>query len=338
VKKNKLIVRAFARIHFCLVNLSSHGQRINGGAGMMVSPFAIEVEIAESDQLVVEPESLLNEVLFVCSRLSAKQQFRISVNLRGNMKWHYGMGLHTQLRLSIGLAISLLQSIPIQHSSFSQKLSRGGTSGVGSLGFWHGGVIFDGGHERELEEEFLPSSAIADPKLAPLVYSRRSMTFVPVIAQARGWNLVYGKLENELFSLLTPIPSEEANECAKIVYENLQSAVIDSNFDSFCESIESIQTVGFKQREINFRQENAKHFQQLMRASGLHGIGMSSWGPTWYGFANTIDNAAHAVRFLLKNSAVESAWIADFAPGAQIECSDGSTFSALSATSSVLGL
>jgi beta-ribofuranosylaminobenzene 5'-phosphate synthase len=333
--QSRVLVKAFARLHFSLVNLSTSGHRVNGGAGAMIDPPFFEVEITPSLNLEVEPATFFAEASDIILRLKARSQMRLRVTCHSHMKWHYGLGFHTQMRLAIATAIALSQGITIDPDALASQLARGGTSGIGALGFWHGGLLFDGGRERtEVSESLLPSAAISKPKSSPLLHWRRSLPFIPVVAQARNWDLVYGAAERSLFERLTPIPPSEANECARIVFQDMQSAVVAADFDTFCASIIELGKTGFKRRERQFRGVEAIEIDRILTSAGLRGVGMSSWGPTWFGFTTEPMAAQRAVATLLNSGRFEGAWVASFAPGAQVNFGNGPVQSVLSASTS----
>ena len=322
-------VRAHGRLHFALVNLSPTGARINGGAGAMISPPAIQVCINQSAQLLVTPDNWTAEVLLVRQRLGIGSPANVMITLDQRMRWHVGLGFHTQLRLAIAAAFSFAFSLKIDPLDLPRVLSRGGTSGIGALGFWHGGIVFDGGKQRSSSRvAFEPSSVSACSDLAPLLFHRASLPFYPVVALGRGWDLVYGDVERRLFAELTPIPTHEAAECARTVYMDLQSAVAMADYDAFCEAISGLSLIGFKRREIAYRGDNAAQLLQLMTRSGLRGCGMSSWGPTCFGFARERAMASQAANLLRKSPSVEEAWVCEFAPGSTVSLDGGPELSA----------
>lgn len=323
-------IRAFGRLHFGLVNLSLYGERINGGAGAMISPPAIEVYVNPDSGDDVVPAEWINEVMFIRRQLEIHSPTEVHIKFDDRMRWHIGLGFHTQLRLAIAAAFAFAYSLPIDPYKLSQLMSRGGTSGIGVHGFWHGGLLFDGGRTRPIGKlGFSPSSSSIANETAPLLFHRASLPFFPVIALGKGWPLIFGDTERQLFSELTPIPNDEAANCARAVYMDLQAAAAEANYQAFCEAITALTRIGFKKREISYRGTLVSNLMGLMQHIGLDGVSMSSWGPTCFGFTRDPDMARHAADRLKREQIVEDAWTCEFAPGASVECANNLEISAL---------
>jgi beta-ribofuranosylaminobenzene 5'-phosphate synthase len=62
-------------------------------------------------------------------------------------------------------------------------------------------------------------------------------------------------------------------------------AVVEHDIESFGRSINHIQTVGFKRRELEL-QPFCAQLAQFMRENGAVGAGMSSFGPVVYGITD----------------------------------------------------
>jgi len=86
-------------------------------------------------------------------------------------------------------------------------------------------------------------------------------------------------------------------------------AVVEQDIESFGNSIDRVQTVGFKRRELEL-QPFCAGLVEFMRENGALGAGMSSFGPAVYGITDskrlqvavqryvrkTIGGEVHAVR------------------------------------------
>lgn len=302
----------------------------------MVRQSRIQVELQKCGHAVSASDALGSEIRFLAERLGVPINVRATVIADPMMKWHYGVGYHTQLRLSLATALAMLYHLRVGPRYLTDVALRGGTSGIGIHGFWHGGVLFDGGRRRTGSEVLSPSSAVTAPASTPLLFSRPTLPFAMVVAQAKGWNLVYGEQERALFAGLTPIPEAEASHCARLVYQDLMSSVAEADFDAFCEAVDDIQACGFKSRELRFRGDAAMSVATALRGVGLRGVGMSSWGPTWFGFAENRDSAMQAIAKLRGCELLESVCFGEAAPSAQVQLDDQPAVAALSAVASDL--
>lgn len=295
----------------------------------MISPPALKVVVDPATHTTVVPNEWLAEVTLIKSRLGIDLPVHVHVTIDPKLRWHVGLGFHTQIRLAIAAALAFAFAVPIEPLSLASVLSRGGTSGIGALGFWYGGLLFDGGKKRLSNDQlFVPSSSASPSEPTPLVFHRANLPFFPVVAVGRNWDLISGEVERRLFAEFTPIPADEASECARVVYMDLQAAVATSDFEAFCASIQCLSTVGFKKCEIAYRGHLATALMERMTRAGLQGVGMSSWGPACFGFTQDSEMAATAVAALLRDPAVEDAWVGNFAPGAQVQLADGKESSA----------
>ena len=62
-------------------------------------------------------------------------------------------------------------------------------------------------------------------------------------------------------------------------------AIVEKDIENFGEAIDHIQKLGFKKREVEIQDPLIKRIMSLMKKNGIHGAGMSSFGPAVYGFA-----------------------------------------------------
>ncbi|WAT27706.1 beta-ribofuranosylaminobenzene 5'-phosphate synthase family protein [Pseudomonas sp. GXZC] len=323
-------VNAFGRLHFGLVNLSEVGEYMNGGAGAMISPPVFSVTASNSSKFIVSPIQYEEEVRDLCRCLNVTSGLNVRVDLDARMCQHVGLGFHTQLRLAIATAILFALDLNIDTVSLSKTVMRGGTSGIGSLGFWFGGLIFDRGRKRTaIDNLFLPSSMTKDYDISPLVYHKNKLPFCLVIVKPAFWENIYGEKEKDLFEKLTPIPESEAHKCSALIFGDLKQAVDREDFNGFCQTLDGMSFAGFKKREIAYRGERLAEIFELMRKSGLSGVGMSSWGPICFGFILNQEDAESVAQRLKCHTLIEDAWVAEFATGATVQIDNGDVVSVL---------
>ncbi|MBC3302497.1 hypothetical protein H0Z09_15320 [Pseudomonas sp. SWRI18] len=321
-------VNAFGRLHFGLVNLSEVGEYINGGAGAMISPPVFSVTASSSSKFIVFPIRYEGEVRDLCRCLNITSGLNVRIDLDVRMCQHVGLGFHTQLRLAIATAILFALDLSIDTVSLSKTVMRGGTSGIGSLGFWFGGLLFDRGRKRTaVDDLFLPSSMTKDYDVSPLAYHKNKLPFCLVIVKPAFWEKIYGEKEKDLFEKLTPIPESETHKCRALIFGDLKQAVVREDFNGFCQALDGISFVGFKKREIAYRGERLTEIFELMRKSGLSGVGMSSWGPICFGFILNQEDAENVALRLNCHTLIEDAWVAEFATGATVQIDNGNVVS-----------
>jgi beta-ribofuranosylaminobenzene 5'-phosphate synthase len=74
-------------------------------------------------------------------------------------------------------------------------------------------------------------------------------------------------------------------------------AVVEQDIESFGHSIDRVQTLGFKRRELEL-QPFCAGLVQFMRENGALGAGMSSFGPAVYGITESKGLQAAVQRYL----------------------------------------
>lgn len=296
VAKDVLCVRAPARVHFGLLDMGASGNRIDGGFGLMLDGPATEVTIREAHKRVGSPEDYsLSEIE---KSLKIELPRKVNVSIESSIVPHTGLGRGTQVRLAIGAGLLAAANRKVRPEHLATALGRSGTSGIGSWGFWTGGYVIDGGHDRRKKSIFEPSSAVGAPHMPPLVRTGK-FPWHCVIGTAANLEKIYGEQERALFKLHTPVPDTETNECYRILYGHIIPSLIENDFEEFCLGVKLYQSRGFKMREIACQGDQAGKAFKDFAAAGLRGVSMSSWGPTFIGFAASYQVARSAERTLM---------------------------------------
>ncbi|MEA3282736.1 MAG: beta-ribofuranosylaminobenzene 5'-phosphate synthase family protein [Euryarchaeota archaeon] len=100
--------------------------------------------------------------------------------------------------------------------------------------------------------------------------------------------------EVDIFEEECPIPLSEVRELSHIILMGTLPGVVESDIEAFGDSINRIQGVGFKRREIALQTPEIVQILELIRES-TYGAGMSSFGPVVYGITDSKRGAADAV-------------------------------------------
>lgn len=295
--KHIVQVHTPSRLHFGLVNTSAGGARIDGGAGLMIERPSITVTIQRAASLSVLPARMYDDVRVCMRALGVGDDLRFRVEISDDIPDHCGLGWRTQLRLAIGCALAAMLDVAVDQSTLPGLLGRGGTSGLGSWGFWSGGFLVDGGHSRSSKSRSVPSSAVKSPELPPLRF-QADFPWRVVVALHDDDRLVFGETEKELFRQHTPTPYEESVELEGLVYEAMVKAVSTEDFIAFTETMDRASLLGFNRVESAFRGSAFGDCVTALREAGLSGVSMSSWGPTYFGFAPDLAVADTALRAL----------------------------------------
>jgi len=293
----KVIVETPSRLHLTLIDLNGIDGRVDGGIGITLSKPTFLLEAKISDELQVfglkeRPEDHLidqkNHILTAAKRMLDYLGVKTSVEFRVREDYplHVGLGSGTQMSIATGKAVAELFDKEINAKDIAKIVGRGGTSGIGTASFASGGFILDGGHsfgEMGDKKDYVPSSiSVASPP--------------PVIARydfPEEWNILavipdidrklYGREEVDVFKNFCPIDLSEVRELSHIILLKMIPSIIERDIYSFGESINRIQTIGFKKIEWELQPEILKELTDLVTDLGAEGAGLSSFGPTVYG-------------------------------------------------------
>lgn len=331
---SKIEVMAPSRLHFGLIDLSLKGYRIDGGVGLALKSPNLKVTIHKAEESVNDSMKVLLQECAAAVGADITNEW--SVTLEGDLRRHVGLGSGTQLRLALAAAALACVESTRPLTEVAPALGRAGTSGIGSWGFWLGGVLADGGHDRSTKGQAAPSSATRPRRMPPLMH-RGSFPWITVVAIARGLKSVFGDVEKTLFQELTPVPKQETAAVYALTYGQLLPAAYEKDFNSFCSALEDYQALGFKSREIAFQGDAAVGAMETMRRAGLSGVGMSSWGPAFFGFTTSHGLARSIAEQLADSSQFEAAWTSEAsASGAEMSIDDGPWLPARSVVASDL--
>ena len=268
-------IKTGSRLHFGLIDLSSVSERVDGGVGLGITSPGVTIEAEKSSYLNVRgpmKEKVKNAAEAVISHYDVQP---VSITVEEAIPQHRGLGSGTQTALAAGFAVAKLNDLDLSTSKVAEIVGRGGTSGIGTAVFDHGGFILDGGHDLNDKGGFLPSAA-------------SSVSPPPVISRTEfpDWNIkilipdstgAHGSNEISVFDTECPIPVSEVRELSHTILMQLLPSVAESNFDLFRRSIKKIQQVGFKKRELQRQPDSLSIIEEVQKRG--YAAGMSSLGP-----------------------------------------------------------
>lgn len=289
-----LRIRTNSRLAFGLLDLNGEIGRIEGGLGLALESPCVELHARRADGLAVSgvepvPESTRRKFEAMHAVFAERHGTGgIEVRIEKTIPTHRGLGSSTQLALAFGQALNLLYELELSAYEVSVIAKRGGTSGIGCAAFEMGGFLADGGHRFGCaggKTVFAPSSASTDFAPAPILFQAQlPRAWSVVLATPAAGRQTHGDEERELFSTLCPIPAVEAAQAARIAFLKILPAVVESDLEGFGEGLEAMQRYGLKRLQIDRQTEAVRLTMGEMRRLGLRGVGMSSWGPTLFGF------------------------------------------------------
>jgi beta-ribofuranosylaminobenzene 5'-phosphate synthase len=273
-----------SRLHITLIDLNGSLGRIDGGVGLTLDFPSVKIKAREDAQLAVSGNTAFeNRIRRAASAIMAQHDVGgVAIEVVDEFPAHVGLGSGTQVALAVGTAISELYDLRLTPTAIAQLTGRGGTSGIGVAAYERGGFIIDGGHKGKTA--FLPSSASGKYAPAPMIvhHDFPDWTIVLAIPNLQGAS---DRREVDIFKQKCPLPLTEIQELCHVILMEMLPAVVERDIESFGRSIDRVQMLGFKRRELELQPFCAR-LVQFMRDNGALGAGMSSFGPAVYGIAD----------------------------------------------------
>lgn len=310
-----MIIETPSRLHLALIDLNGSIGRIDGGVGLTIEKpgFILKTEVHDKNIEINFENNDIGQVLMNEYREkienSAKRIIE-SLKIHSGFKFlvkeaypaHSGLGSGTQISLAVGKSILQLKGMDMPAYKIAKIVKRGGTSGIGVRAFDLGGFIIDGGHRVEDKPDFLPSSASNAPP-APLITRYdfpedwKIIIAIPNVPAGAS-----GPKEVNIFQKYCPIPLAEVQKLSHILLMKMMPAVVEGDISSFGDSINQIQTMGFKKIELKLQHPLINILIENMRSAGALGVGMSSFGPAVYAIT---DNNLKEISGVAKNAMKE---------------------------------
>jgi len=202
---------------------------------------------------------------------------------------HIGLGSKTSLLLSFISAVDQLKELNLSSLQIQRISGRGGASGIGINLFFNGGVIWDGGHPRKRNQQYLPSSAgevkNPPPMLARWLFPDHWLVGLVLPDEPT----FYGSSEEAFFKAKTPLARQEAFKTMSSVYHGVIPAFATADIDLLRRSLKDVHSTGLKHQELLAQtpktMETMKGLSRLPRVA----VGLSSLGPLLYGIFNRDD-------------------------------------------------
>jgi beta-ribofuranosylaminobenzene 5'-phosphate synthase len=293
--ERRVIVRTPSRIHVMLLDMNGGLGRVDGGIGIALDDPAVLLEAQASSTLEVRgcddrTAALIRECagnVLAALRVGGS----IAITVREYFPAHRGLGSGSQLALAAARACMELYGKSLSTAELARIAGRGGTSGIGTAAFDHGGFIIDGGHRfgpGQQKTGFAPSSASKGVQPPPVLVRHdfpgdwRILLATPVLSEGAS-----GTREHEIFKSCCPVPVDEVRTLCHEVLMRMLPGIAEHDLDQFGSSVNAIQSLGFKKIELSFQPKEVSGLLDTMRAAGAAGAGMSSFGPTLYAIGDT---------------------------------------------------
>jgi beta-ribofuranosylaminobenzene 5'-phosphate synthase len=210
----------------------------------------------------------------------------VSIAVRKYYPSHIGLGSGSQLMLAIAQGIAEIYGRSLPVKDLALLVGRGGTSGIGTGAFEHGGFIIDGGHTFGLKGEksgFRPSAASRGVRPPPVIVRHdfpkdwQILLAIPNLPAGAS-----GTKETDIFRTHCPIPIDEVRKLCHEILMRMLPGIVEKDLDLFGSSVNAIQELGFKKVELSLQPKQIPELIERMRSAGAACAGMSSFGPTVY--------------------------------------------------------
>jgi beta-ribofuranosylaminobenzene 5'-phosphate synthase len=293
--EHRVVVQTPSRLHLTLIDMHGGSGRVDGGVGITLDEPGILLEISANPDLEVNGcDGVTRERIMVTAQKVLEGLGiggSVSVTVRENVPSHIGLGSGSQIMLATarGIAEVYGRSVAVQDLAF--LIGRGGTSGIGTAAFEHGGFIIDGGHafrQDRGKNGFRPSSASAGIFPPPVIVRHefpsdwRILLATPHLPPGAS-----GGKEKDIFRNHCPVPVDEVRTLCHEILMRMLPGLVERDLDLFGSSINVIQGLGFKKVELGLQPNEIPALIETVRSAGAAGAGMSSFGPTIYAIGDT---------------------------------------------------
>lgn len=273
-----------ARLHLGFLDLNGGLGRRFGGIGLAIDQLRTRLTVRRAPHIRVsgpESERVRGHVEAMARFLALGTAHDVQV--QEVVPSHAGLGSGTHLALATAAAARRLHGLPLDLRGDALRLGRGARSGIGIGLFERGGLVVDGGR----------GNAGAAPIISRLPFPEPWRVLIVLDPRCQG---AHGADESAAFARLPPASDADAAHLCRLLVMRILPALVELDLPAFGAGIEEMQTrIGdyFAPAQGGRRvasDDVAAALDRLKRA-GAVGIGQSSWGPTGFAFAPTLEAA-----------------------------------------------
>lgn len=272
-------VVAPSRLHFGLYGFGRTAARQFGGIGAMIASPSVQLRASAAEDFQVfgpladRVHTFAERWMTWYGKVGELPQSRFEI--LAAPPEHSGLGVGTQLGLSVAAALNALYQLPpVSPAELAQSVNRAQRSAVGTYGFIHGGLIAERGK--------LPSEPLSplDVRLALPEHWRFVLITPP------GSTGLAGSAEVQAFDQLPPVPETTTKELIRLAGQELLPAAAQADFLRFSQALyQYCHLAGLCFAAVQGGPYNGPlltRLVQTMRDCGATAVGQSSWGPTLF--------------------------------------------------------
>jgi beta-ribofuranosylaminobenzene 5'-phosphate synthase len=280
----RVTVRALARLHLGFLDLNGGLGRRFGSIGLALDGLGTTLTVQSAPQMRVEgldAERAQNHIATMRRSLGIGGNYRVTIE--AIVRPHAGLGSGTQMALAVAAALRRLNGLPLDPAGDAVRLGRGQRSGIGIAAFQVGGLVLDGGRSAATQ---------APPLISRIAFPKDWRAIVLLDPTRQGF---HGAPETAAFAQLPEFPGEKAAHLCRLVLMRVLPAAAEHDIAAFGSGIGELQAaIGdyfAPAQGARFTSPDVGAVLAYLDALGAHGIGQSSWGPTGFAFAATLQEA-----------------------------------------------
>src|SRR5659263_24445 len=246
-----LTITTPSRLHLALIDMNASIGRVDGSIGLTLDDPVIKINAKRSDIVEIAGKNEHCERMSNSVKALLPDGEGIRISIEEDYPSHIGLGSGTQASLAAGMAVNKLYDLGLSIYEVAVKVRRGGTSGIGVAAFESGGFIVDGGHKFSDKKAFLPSAASSLPP-APVLVRKDFPDWDIVVAIPEQKGASHAN-EVNIFQKVCPVPLHEVEKLSHVILMQLLPALSEEDIVTFGKSINTIQKLSFKKREIELQ-------------------------------------------------------------------------------------
>ncbi|MEX2139731.1 MAG: hypothetical protein WD894_10750 [Pirellulales bacterium] len=289
-----VVVTAPSRLHFGMFSFGQASVRQYGGVGAMIESPGVRVSFRPAEHFAIaglhaERAGRFAEQIVAGLRqnggLSSNEgELSGVLEIQHAPREHIGLGLGTQLGLSIAAAICAACGLPRAPAAELARLAgRGKRSAIGTHGFDRGGLLVEAG--KRTADEISPLLARLD-----LPAAWRFLLIMP-----RRETGLAGTDEQQAFLRLPAVPLSTTDRLLREAMLHLLPAAAMGDFREFSASLYRFGhlagTCFARQQGGPYADERTAGLVRQLRQMDIEGVGQTSWGPTVFALFQSEDEA-----------------------------------------------
>jgi len=285
-----LNVSARSRLHFGLVDLVGATPRRFGGLGAMLEQPSVKV-VCEPAKVFTIIGGAVDDRLRK-SVLSAAARYQSSVGGEAarfevvtSPPRHIGLGSGTATVMACLQGLDGLVGGGVARAKLGEMSGRGGASGTGVNGYWHGGWIVDAG--QPLDAPVLPSGLQVPIKPSLMTQRLESPAWAVDLYLPPGVQ-VSGVAESRLFRRAAANEGMESLQALALLHHGLVPALLSSDLPTFGDYMGQFQALSLKRLEIGHQGPEVASLKKSLMDS-YPCVAMSSMGPILAAFRGIDD-------------------------------------------------